>query len=228
MTFETLAAAQDTAHFAGVSASELATGDVQRNDGSTQRVFAKLMLSKMDPTTCAMKISIVTDTNRIRDARVLWERELRGPGAARDFVERARVMLVQRVSLLDCILVESYSADREATWWHEWDFLPPDGINFVSATTMHIFRACVDVYMQWRSHPDNAHSSQGAEQLTHAQLMQFPYAALARELAAQHVSDTWIAICDDTLAECEECDALLRWYFHDAGIALHTAAHWLF
>ncbi len=90
MTFEELVVVEHAVYFAGVRASELAaSGVVQRSDG---HVFAKLYVG-VDNETGAIDVVLETCTYRMHDMSVYWERELRGPGAACDFVSRKRAML---------------------------------------------------------------------------------------------------------------------------------------
>ncbi len=62
---------------------------MQRSDG---HVFAKLYIG-VDSETGAIDVALETCTYCMHDVSVYWERELRGPGAAYDFVSRVRAML---------------------------------------------------------------------------------------------------------------------------------------
>ena len=219
MTFEELVVVDHAVYFAGVRASELAVSDVvQRSDG---HVFAKLYIG-VDNETGAIDVALETCTYRMHDASVYWERELRGPGAACDFVSRARAMLA---ALLGAP-TSSGAMFAGALPWYTWTFLPPGGINFFSEATIDIYRTCLEACDQWNDIDPT--TLIGPTALTHAQLLRFPCRLIARDLDAHHTSDAWLAACDAALTECEECDTLLREHLRREGIPRDTASHWLF
>ncbi len=92
---------------------------MQRSDG---HVFTKLYI-RVDNETGAIDVALETCAYHMHDASVYWERELRGPGAACDFVSRARAMLV----VLLGAPTSSGAMFAGALPWYTLTFLPPGG-----------------------------------------------------------------------------------------------------